>query len=198
MSESVLCAKCGHTITNDIELPTTPVPDLLGGHYIASESQAPMICDTISVAQADILQLDGEITRLNAVLDGLTRKRDTLQKYTHLHTALVAPIRRLPPEVLSEIFLHCNDENNIPHLQLNQAPLLLGGLCSRWRTIALSTTVVDYVCAYHSAEVFEVRCDAGKDLACPRRYMSFDHPPCKSRNLPKSHEVAHEGVPAPL
>ena len=139
MSESVLCAKCGHTVANDIELPTTPVPDLLGGHYIASEFQAKMICDTISAAQADISRLDGEITRLNAVLDGLTRKRDALQTYTHLHTALVAPIRRLPPEVLSEIFLHYNDENNISNFRLNTAPLQLGGVCSRWRTIALST-----------------------------------------------------------
>jgi hypothetical protein len=139
MSESVLCAKCGHTIANDIELPTTPVPDLLGGHYIASESQVQMICDTISVAQAGISRLDDEITRLNAVLDGLTRKRDALQTYTNLHTALVAPIRRLPPEVLSEIFLYYNDENNVPYIRLNKAPLLLGGMCSRWRTIALST-----------------------------------------------------------
>jgi hypothetical protein len=139
MSESILCAKCGHTVANDIEVPTTPVPDLLGGHYVASESQAQMISDTILVAQADILRLDGEITRLNAILDGLTRKRDTLQTYTQLHTALVAPIRRLPPEVLSEIFLCCKDENNISHPRLNKVPLLLGGVCGRWRTVALST-----------------------------------------------------------
>jgi hypothetical protein len=82
-----------------------------------------------------------QITRLNAVLDGLTRKRDALQTYTYLHTALVAPIRRLPPEVLSEIFLRYKDENNVLHPlnRLNKAPLLLGGVCSRWRTIALST-----------------------------------------------------------
>jgi len=92
-----------------------------------------MICDTISVAQADISRLDGEITRLNAVLDGLTRKRDALQTYTHLHTALVAPIRRLPPEVLSEIFLCYNDENNVLYIRLNKVPLLVGGVCSRWR-----------------------------------------------------------------
>jgi hypothetical protein len=85
------------------------VPDLLGGNYVGSESQAQMICDTISAAQSDISRLDDEITRLNAVLDSLTRKRDTLQTYTHLHMALVAPIRRLPPEVLSDIFLHYNE-----------------------------------------------------------------------------------------
>jgi hypothetical protein len=140
MSESILCANCGYTITNDIVLPTTPVPDLLGGNYVVSEFHAQMICDTISAAQADISRLDGEITRLQVVLDGLTNKRDALQTYTHSHTALVAPIRRLPPEVLSEIFLRYNDKNSLSYLQrLNTAPLLLGSVCSRWRAIALST-----------------------------------------------------------
>ena len=139
MSQSILCAKCGHTVANDIEVPTTPVPDLLGGHYIASESQAQMISNTILVAEGDIMRLSGEITRLNAILDGLTCKRDALRTYTHLHAALVAPIRRLPPEVLSEIFLCYKDENSVSLPRLNKAPLLLGGVCGRWRTIALST-----------------------------------------------------------
>ncbi|KIM84159.1 hypothetical protein PILCRDRAFT_818480 [Piloderma croceum F 1598] len=136
---STLCERCGHTVVNDIELPTTPVPELLGGNYIATESQTQMICDTISSAQADISQLDGEITRLQAVLDGLAHKRDALHKYTNLHMALVAPIRRLPPEVLSEIFMQCMDEKNLSNLRLNTAPLLVGSVSSRWRTIALST-----------------------------------------------------------
>jgi hypothetical protein len=93
-----------------------------------------MVHDTISSAQADISQLDGEIHRLQALLDGLIHKRDALQTYTHLHTALLAPIARLPPETLSEIFLHCQDEQN-----LRKTPLFLGSVCSRWRIIALST-----------------------------------------------------------
>jgi hypothetical protein len=136
---SALCANCGYTIANDIQLPTTPVPDLIldaRGAYVASESQAQLIHDTISSTQANISQLDGEIHRLQALLDGLIHKRDALQTYTHLHTALIAPIGRLPPEILSEIFLHCQDSKK--H-RLNKVPLLLGSVCSRWRTIALST-----------------------------------------------------------
>ena len=135
---SALCANCGYTVANDIQLPTTPVPDSLGGNYIASESQAQMVHDTISFARADILQLDGEIHRLQALLDELIRKRDALQTYTYLHVALVTPIGRLPPEILSEIFLHCKNEG-LTKLQLNKAPLVLGSVCNRWRTIALST-----------------------------------------------------------
>src|ERR1700691_2676050 len=109
---SVFCANCGHTLANDIELPTTPVPDLLGGYHVASPSQERLILDAISNAQATIFQLDDKITYLQDVVvlvDSLMQKRDAIQKYKNLHMALVAPIRRLPPEVLSEIFLQCND-----------------------------------------------------------------------------------------
>jgi len=139
---SALCANCGYTIANGIQLPTTPVPDLIlgaRGAYVASESQVQLIRDTISSAQADISQLNGEIHRLKALLDSLIHKRDTLQTYTHSHTALIAPIGRLPPEILSEIFLHCQDEQDPRKVRLNKVPLLLGSVCSRWRTIALST-----------------------------------------------------------
>ncbi|KIM76288.1 hypothetical protein PILCRDRAFT_24370, partial [Piloderma croceum F 1598] len=50
------------------------------------------------------------------------------------HTALVAPISCLPHEVLSEIFLCYNDS-----FSSFRRPLRLGSVCSRWRTIALST-----------------------------------------------------------
>ena len=142
---SALCANCGYTIANGIQLPTTPVPDLIQdahGAYVASESQAQLIHNTISSTQANISQLDGEIHRLQAVLDGLKHKRDALQTYTHLHMALIAPIGRLPPEILSEVFLHCQesqDSKKLNKLRLNKVPLLLGSVCSRWRTISLST-----------------------------------------------------------
>ncbi|KIM73811.1 hypothetical protein PILCRDRAFT_80733, partial [Piloderma croceum F 1598] len=140
---SALCANCGYTTANGIQLPTTPVPDLIQGArgvYVASESEAQLINDTISSAQADISQLDGEIHRLQALLDDLIHKRDALQTYTYSHAALIAPIGRLPPEILSEIFSQsCQDKQGSRKARLNKVPLLLGSVCSRWRTIALST-----------------------------------------------------------
>lgn len=69
-------------MANDIELPTSPVPDLLDGNHVALLSQTHVIYDTVSVAQADISQLDVEILRLQAVLDGLVSKREALCTYT--------------------------------------------------------------------------------------------------------------------
>jgi hypothetical protein len=127
-------------MANDIDLPTSPVPDLLDGNCVALPSQTHMIYDTVSVAQADISRLDGEILRLQAVLDGLVSKREALHTYTRLHMGLVAPARHLLPEILSEIFLQCKkNEGYEDRPRLDRAPLLLGSVCRRWRTIALST-----------------------------------------------------------
>jgi hypothetical protein len=63
--------------------------------------------------EANISRIDDETTRPHAVLDGLARKRAAKRAAIHhqaqLHRVLVAPVRRLPPEVLSEIFLLCRE-----------------------------------------------------------------------------------------
>jgi F-box-like len=129
---SIFCANCGHHWENDMmELPTTPVPDgpdLLDGHHAASPG-------TFDVGSNICCYLD-KITHLQIVMGRVIQKRD----------ALVTPITRLPPEVLSEIFIHCidmcsfdlHDQRNLTP-RLDKTPLLLGSVCSRWRSISLST-----------------------------------------------------------
>ncbi|KAJ6490735.1 hypothetical protein C8R47DRAFT_1123400 [Mycena vitilis] len=45
----------------------------------------------------------------------------------------------LPPEILAEIFMHCLPGDEFVTPDLNTAPLLLCGVCRRWRDIALAT-----------------------------------------------------------
>jgi hypothetical protein len=55
-------------------------------------------------------------------------------------TTFIAPIWRLPSEILSQIFMHCHRQDPRKKIaRLNKAPLLLGSVCSTWRTIALAT-----------------------------------------------------------
>ena len=136
----VLCAKCGHTAGNDVELPTTPIPDLQRNH-IVSGSQTRMICGTITVSRSGISQLAGEITRLRGVIAGLIHKCDKLEICMWTTSSSSAP----SPEILSEKFLQCKDTSFddfysysfTPHL--DKMPLLLGSVCSRWMTIDLLT-----------------------------------------------------------
>ncbi|KAK7040828.1 hypothetical protein VNI00_009424 [Paramarasmius palmivorus] len=48
-------------------------------------------------------------------------------------------MRRLPQDVLSEIFLQCLPKNRLPLNSIAEAPLLLTRVCRSWRSIALST-----------------------------------------------------------
>ncbi|KZT23287.1 hypothetical protein NEOLEDRAFT_1031599, partial [Neolentinus lepideus HHB14362 ss-1] len=52
----------------------------------------------------------------------------------------LSPVKCLPPEVLSEIFVHCLDTQSQfikPHH--TQAPLLLTEVCKYWNECALGT-----------------------------------------------------------
>ncbi|TDL26484.1 hypothetical protein BD410DRAFT_783530 [Rickenella mellea] len=50
-----------------------------------------------------------------------------------------SPNRRIPPEVLSEIFSLCLPTNGLPRPNPFEAPLLLCQICSSFRTVALSS-----------------------------------------------------------
>lgn len=133
-------------MVKDIEIPATPVPELLGSCVMLSAPQTRMVRDTLCVTQSRISKIDNEITRLMNSVKELQSKRDALLTYAEMHTVLLAPIQHLPPEILATIFLNCIETkwHHTVYYQfrgprLDKAPLLLGNVCSRWRSITLST-----------------------------------------------------------
>ncbi|KAJ7753421.1 hypothetical protein DFH07DRAFT_513958 [Mycena maculata] len=79
--------------------------------------------------------LVSEITILSAHLKDLWAERDVVQAQLD---AVAYPVLTLPPEVTTDIFLHCLPKS--PHEPRPRlAPLLLGGICRDWRAIALAT-----------------------------------------------------------
>ncbi|KAJ6595071.1 hypothetical protein DFH09DRAFT_887300, partial [Mycena vulgaris] len=56
---------------------------------------------------------------------------------------VLSPIRRIPPEILAEIFLNCRQNSRASEFYSitdpSEAPLLLGRVCSSWRVIAHGT-----------------------------------------------------------
>ncbi|THV04354.1 hypothetical protein K435DRAFT_202202 [Dendrothele bispora CBS 962.96] len=64
-------------------------------------------------AESDFASYEAEIAQLEATISVLKHKRKCLQDYVAKHRSLLAPIRRLPPEVLSLIFLtYCRQYPN--------------------------------------------------------------------------------------
>ncbi|KZP22093.1 hypothetical protein FIBSPDRAFT_687916, partial [Athelia psychrophila] len=104
----------------------------LDSNVVLPSSQTNVIASSISSALRDVSQLDQDILRLENTLHELRRKRDEMKSFTLAHKTLVSPIRRVPPEIITEVFLHSADGNL-------GSPLLLASICSRWRSIALSS-----------------------------------------------------------
>ncbi|KAJ7617294.1 hypothetical protein FB45DRAFT_1007857 [Roridomyces roridus] len=90
-----------------------------------------------------------ELARLQAQIQLLTTERQTLQNHYDDCRALLAPIRRLPSEVLGSIFHLCrysdeNEENpsglSLGHRILVQKPLhSISRVCIHWRRIVIGT-----------------------------------------------------------
>ncbi|KAJ7811593.1 hypothetical protein B0H14DRAFT_2182004, partial [Mycena olivaceomarginata] len=70
--------------------------------------------------------------------DALRNEEGTLRDEIHDCEGVISPIRRLPPEIIVEIFLYLTPRGyDEPHLA-SEIPWHLGHICSYWRTVALS------------------------------------------------------------
>ena len=101
-------------------------------------SEAFVLRETLLHANSDLNELHGDIIHIQAILDELRRKRESLRKFTIQHVAFLAPIRRLPAEILIEIFVLCLYDG-IFSFSPKRAPSLIGQICRGWRHIVLST-----------------------------------------------------------
>lgn len=134
------CSKCGFVETADINAPPSPVPHLFQTQGAPSQTEATLIRRTLSGLHMDISKVDSEMRRLRGVLDRLSHTRSSLQRSLEAHKSLFAPIRRIPPELLAEIFqLSRLPEPTVPMTTFTQAVLLPLQVCTQWRNVAILT-----------------------------------------------------------
>ncbi|THU98333.1 hypothetical protein K435DRAFT_777549 [Dendrothele bispora CBS 962.96] len=94
-------------------------------------------------AEKDLGDYDTEIARLETAISVLKYKRERLEDYVAKCRSLLSPIRRLPPEILSLIFLfQCRKFANMFNLYEPDKTLpafVLSQVCTGWRNVALNT-----------------------------------------------------------
>ncbi|KDQ65153.1 hypothetical protein JAAARDRAFT_168081, partial [Jaapia argillacea MUCL 33604] len=108
------------------------------------------LCAELSQAQAHVSALDDQIADLK-------RKREGAFLHVQDIQSLSSPIRHLPPEILSEVFMDCLDQDHKGPL-LHTQPLLLSAVCCHWRVVALATP------ALWSTISFQLRHEQPQDL----------------------------------
>ncbi|KDQ61968.1 hypothetical protein JAAARDRAFT_528315 [Jaapia argillacea MUCL 33604] len=94
----------------------------------------------LSKAEQEVADLEAEISALQSQIRVLQNKKPRVQPRCANIKSLFAPIRRLLPEVLSEIFKHLviPDSRNLRNFRDYSLPLRLTHICSYWRWLAIS------------------------------------------------------------
>ncbi|KAJ6547019.1 hypothetical protein B0H19DRAFT_954826 [Mycena capillaripes] len=120
-------------------MEASPFHHLLRTNYIPASDEAHRIRELCAKPLTELARLEAEISRVQALLHDLQRSYRQLKTGVDAHLALLSPMRNLPPEVLQLIFNMTlpTDRNAVMHA--SEAPVLLGRVCSGWRSIAFAT-----------------------------------------------------------
>ncbi|KAJ7212637.1 hypothetical protein GGX14DRAFT_564386 [Mycena pura] len=117
----------------------SPFEDILHTNVVPSDAQCDDIRAFLMGPCKELANLTEEIERLQSLLDQTTRKRDELKQCVDAHFALVSPMRRLPDDILREVFVKTLPSTRNTAIISTEGPLLLCRVCKLWRSVALTT-----------------------------------------------------------
>jgi uncharacterized protein YqcC (DUF446 family) len=112
---------------------------LLQNNDVPSESAIREVTESLKAPLNGLQEVEAEIQRLDELMETMKMKRQSFQKIIDDHNVILSPARRLPPDVLYEIFFHCLPTHHNPVMKYSESPLLLTRICSSWRALALSS-----------------------------------------------------------
>ncbi|KZP10821.1 hypothetical protein FIBSPDRAFT_757642, partial [Athelia psychrophila] len=124
-----------------IDIQLSPVPHLLQSYNAPNAGEVRSISRLLTNARRTLRAVDAEIQKISAAWSYLREKRDALQNTIHRHDPLLAPIRRLPEDVLRHIF-YLSLPGSLKQSSFDNvlvAPLLLTQVCKPWKQCAISS-----------------------------------------------------------
>ncbi|KAH9478362.1 hypothetical protein JR316_0008816 [Psilocybe cubensis] len=95
--------------------------------------------DTILVVKELLSAPTEQLEAISLEIKRLDEKRKEIEKSIRGYQRILAPIRRVPPDILRTVFEHCLVTHRNPTMAATEAPMLLTRVCSSWRTIALAS-----------------------------------------------------------
>ncbi|KAF9003536.1 hypothetical protein BDQ17DRAFT_1355519 [Cyathus striatus] len=102
------CISCGQNSGPKYSLAELRGPsDALRKNIVPSSVERLSKKIEIERAESEIDQLDKEIVGLSRVIASLRRRKSALQNVTTQEKSLLAPIRKLSPDILRHLFLVC-------------------------------------------------------------------------------------------
>ncbi|KAJ7131386.1 hypothetical protein C8R44DRAFT_57072 [Mycena epipterygia] len=129
----------GGAETAQPELPTSSssfssrLAHLLESKDIPLDSDVPVIRRIIAENQTRVDALNAQIDILQIAMERLIAERDERQECVRMHIAVVSPVRRMPPELMCEIFALTPCTRRIGEDTVYCPPWRLGHICRSWR-----------------------------------------------------------------
>ncbi|KAF7334836.1 hypothetical protein MSAN_02370400 [Mycena sanguinolenta] len=117
----------------------SPFVSRLGSNYCPTDEEILEINPLLVEPTLRLKGLDDEITKLQKAIDKLAEERSRVAAYVEAHKALISPVRRLPLDIIQELFLACLPTHRNCVMSASEAPVLLGRVCSSWRAISHTT-----------------------------------------------------------
>jgi len=122
--------------------PASAVPHLFLSNLPPSEIEVDLILSIVSSAESDLSQIRRQL-KADLKNQALGNQLRTYENYITRHQSILSPLRRLPLELLYQIFdffvppqVPLNRPYN--HDRWSDLPWGISQVCRRWRTITLS------------------------------------------------------------
>ncbi|KAJ7701562.1 hypothetical protein B0H17DRAFT_1045821 [Mycena rosella] len=104
----------------------TPYKDLL------SDDECRQVRDFLVAPINEVAELTLEMNHLQVLPSQFTRKQDDLNELIDCHLALLSPARKLPYNIVQEIFKAASAANGHCTMSLTDSPLQISHVCRDW------------------------------------------------------------------
>ncbi|KAJ6458417.1 hypothetical protein C8R47DRAFT_149694 [Mycena vitilis] len=122
-------------------VPGTRHHQLLNSNELPEEHEEASIRSFASSAATRLVLLDDEIRQLWDQLEQLMSERDSVSSFHVKTRAILSPLRRMPSEILSEIFRWtlpaARDAPQRRGFRAMESPWVLTHVCRRWRSVSI-------------------------------------------------------------
>ncbi|CAA7271434.1 unnamed protein product [Cyclocybe aegerita] len=127
-------------VPDDFALPETL--DVLGRlerNDIPTDEEIREINEALIAPLTKLNSLEDEVKKLDLLRQELRRRFDVLSDKIRPYRTFISRARRLPADILQEIFFSSLPTEHNSVMSIHHPPLLLMRVCRRWRDITLST-----------------------------------------------------------
>ena len=170
----------------------------LSHQYVAMSEDEIFVQKSIQQIKSTVESVENEIMRLRRSLTELEEYRGQLYENMARHQAILSPIRKLPPEILAEVFLHAADDSSVVWPRENgdvEMPLLLGRICSCWRTVTHALPQLWSKIRLDIPRALESRSAGSFKAACVAVHGLVEMCLSRSRNALLSFSITADGPP---